>query len=508
MPLFDRIAKAFGYGNPNVGPMPLMVSAPQKVKPFQELGATGLNRTKGTGIVYEEWLAQLSTTQAMRTYRQMRDNDAVIGSMFFALEMILRRVEWRVEPKDESPKAADYEQFVTECMDDMSHTWSDFIAEIVNMFAFGFALFETPYKRRNGAQTTKPSSKFSDGKIGWRKMAPRAQETILYWDWDEEGGLQGAVQLAPPDYQTVSIPIEKLLLFRTTSIKNNPQGRSLLRNVFRAWFFKTRIEEVEGIGIERDLCGIPVLYATGDAITAMGGEENARKLVRNIRMDDQMGVVLPQAFDEKGNRAVELTLLKAAGSKQTKVSETIARHNADILSTMLAGFIQLGHTDHGSRSLHLSATQIFAEAIAAFMDSIAAIINRVAIPRLMALNSMDLELAPKLVPGEIGVRDLEEIGNTIAKLFTAGMTFNDKDTQATMRKLLKLPELPSDWVPGEALDDDLNPDGDAQPADENVPVDDAPPAQKPPKLYKPGKKPAQSAPASDQAVGDRLETAV
>lgn len=450
MALVDKIAKFNGWGigqNAASGDgltiIPGTVPGPfGKIQPLQEIGVSGLLRTKGTGYIYEEWLRDLSTFRAKQVYREMRDNDAVIGSMFFALEMILRKAEWRVEPAAgaEGQKNA---EFVESCMKDMSHTWEDLIAESVNMFAFGFSLFETVYKKRKGDKG-KSASKFDDGLIGWRKFAPRAQESILYWMWDEEGGLQGAVQLAAPDYHSVPIPIEKLILFRTTSLKNSPEGRSILRNCYRSYFFKRRIEEVEGIGIERDLCGIPVLYASLEAVTAMGGEANARKLVTNIRMDDQSGVVLPLVFDDNGNQLVKLELLKAAGRKQTNPSDSIKRYNSDILNTIMAGFIQMGQTPTGSRSLHLSATAIFSQAIAAFMDSIAAVINRIAIPRLMALNGMDLKTAPTLAAGEIGVRDLDALADYIQKLSSAGMTFFDKDTVDYARKAAGLPEAPED----------------------------------------------------------------
>ena len=63
------------------------------------------------------------------------------------------------------------------------------------------------------------------------------------------------MQLAPPSYKQVVIPMEKCLLFRTQTHKNNPEGRSILRNAYRSWYFKKRIEEIEGVGIERDLAG-------------------------------------------------------------------------------------------------------------------------------------------------------------------------------------------------------------------------------------------------------------
>ncbi len=442
MSLIDKIAKGGPGGIYAENVIPGSVGDLPKAKPYTEIGVTGVLRTRGVGYVYEEWLNNLSTYRQRYVYREMRDNDAVIGSMFFVLEMILRKAEWRVDPAP-GKKGEEYAQFIHECMEDMSHTWEDFIAENVSMFAFGFSLFETVYKKRNGPDGRK-SSRYNDGLIGWRKMAPRAQESILYWIWDEEGGLQGAVQLAAPDYHTVPIPIEKLLLFRTTSLKNNPEGRSILRNVYRSWFFKRRIEEVEGIGIERDLCGIPTLYASAEALTAMGGEAAAKQLVTNIRVDDQAGIILPLAYDDNKNPLVKLELLRTAGAKQTDAGATISRYNSDILNTMLAGFVQFGQTPTGSRSLHMSATQIFSLAIGAFMDSVAAIMNRIAIPRLMRLNKMDLSQAPKLAAGEIGVRDLEELSTFMQQLSMAGMTFFDKTTQNYVRKIARLPELPDD----------------------------------------------------------------
>jgi hypothetical protein len=454
MALVSKIAKASfsqsiptpqysSHGQPgDVFVIPGSVQDLPKPKPMNEIGVTGLLRTRGVGYLYEEWLLNLGSFRAKAVYREMRDNDAVIGSLFFALEMILRKAEWKVEPAA-GKKGEQYAQFIDECMKDMSHTWEDFIAECVTMFTFGFALFETVYKRRQGPDG-RQASRFDDGLIGWRKHAPRAQESILYWIFDDEGGLQGAVQLAAPDYHTVPIPIEKLLLIRTTSLKNSPEGRSILRNVFRSWFFKRRIEEVEGVGIERDLCGIPVLYASAEALIALGGESKAIQLVTNIRQDDQAGVILPLAYDEKGNKLIDLQLLKSAGPKQTDAGATIQRYNQDILNTVLAGFVQLGQTPTGSRSLHMSATQIFSLAITAFMDSVAAVVNRIAIPRLMQLNKMDLSLAPTLVPGDIGVRDLEELSTFCQQLSQAGLTFFDTPTQDYLRKVARLPEMPKD----------------------------------------------------------------
>lgn len=532
MALMERIAKLLREPGPpgnQVAPgMPGDV--PKKLLPFDEFGVSGLLRTRGVGYVYEEWLADLSTARAKQIYREMRDNDPVIGALFFALEMILRRAEWRVEaaPSKEGEKVA---EFVKSCMDDMSHTWEDFVAEATSMFAFGFSLFETVYKRRQGSKG-KHTSRHEDGLVGWRKFAPRAQESILYWVWDDEGGLQGAVQLAAPDYRTVTIPIEKLLLFRTTSLKNNPEGRSVLRNCYRPWFFKKRLEEIEGIGIERNLCGVPVLYMSAEALEQMTmngltGAEAAKKLVRDIRVDDQAGIVLPAAYDDKGNPLVKLELMRASGgTRNADASRTIGRYNSDILNTMLAGFVQFGQTPTGSRSLHVSATQIFSLAIGSYMDALAAVINRHAIPRLMAMNKMNQEDAPTLKAGDIGVRDLAELGGFVQQMAATGINFTDRPTVEYLRKAARLPDPPEEGEE-DALANPLaaamqGAGGENEPGMRQVGVESteedaeegaeeesvAAPARPAPSAPKPGARPAQAqAPEPGKEGGKRLQEA-
>ncbi|WP_155274431.1 hypothetical protein [Piscirickettsia salmonis] len=50
-------------------------------------------------------------------------------------------------------------------------------------------------------------------------------------------------------------------MFRTTSRKGNPEGRSILRNAYQPWYYKKNLESIESIGIERNLVGLLTLRA-------------------------------------------------------------------------------------------------------------------------------------------------------------------------------------------------------------------------------------------------------
>ena len=148
--------------------------------------------------------------------------------------------------------------------------------------------------------------------IGWKKLPIRSQDTLDRWLFNLVGDIVGLVQRPFSQPKAREIPNEKLLLFRTTSRKNSPQGVSMLRNAYRPWFFKKRIEEIEGIGIERDLAGLPVAHVPAEILSSDAGTEETalrtelKKIIRNIRRDEQEGVLFPLVYDENGKEIFKI----------------------------------------------------------------------------------------------------------------------------------------------------------------------------------------------------------
>jgi hypothetical protein len=205
------------------------------------LGSTGLRRQGG--IIYEEPLRDLTGRRWVDAVRDMTYNDATVGAILFAVEMLIRQVQWSVEPASDAAEDVEAADFVTECLHGMGDTWEDTLSAILSMLPWGWSLHEVVYTRRD------------DGRIGWGGWPIRAQDTLYEWQFDEAGRVVAMVQQAPPDFAIRVIPLDRALLFRTTAAKGNPEGFSMLRRAWRAWNAKRRIENLEGIGIERDLAG-------------------------------------------------------------------------------------------------------------------------------------------------------------------------------------------------------------------------------------------------------------
>lgn len=193
---------------------------------MRSLGATGLNRPGG--YVREDLLPQLAGVEASRIFKDMGDNDPVCGGILYAIMMMVRGVKWRVEPASSRPEDQEAAEFLETCMYDMRQTWTDTIAEILSMVQYGFSLHEIVYKRRGGQAAEKfMRSRYNDGRIGWRDLPIRSQDTLTRWHFDQTGDILAVDQLAPPDYRTVLLPLQKCILFRTTTHKNTPTGRAL-----------------------------------------------------------------------------------------------------------------------------------------------------------------------------------------------------------------------------------------------------------------------------------------
>lgn len=420
---------------------------------YTEFGATGLKQY--SGYVREEWLRDLIGRRGLLMYREMRDNDPIIGAIFFAIEMLLRGVSFHVEAGDQnSQEAAD---FIESCLGDMEVSWAGFLAEVMPFLLYGWDVHELVYKIRKGDNPDPMfNSKYSDGMIGWRKFAHRGQETLLHWIFNASGDATHLVQLLPTGGPLLQVPLDKCLHFRTTPYKANPEGRSVFRNAYTPYYFKKVIQEIEAIGVSRDLTGltvvsVPAKWTRPDA-TALDKQAYlmAQQLARDTARNQQEGLVIPIIRNEKDPALLEfdVKLLATGGRRQFATNDIISRYDSRIAMTVLADFITLGSGagqggSRGSYAQSKNKTDIFSVACIAFLDLIAAEFNRKAIPDLLALNGMK-NAQVQLAHGDIQRRDLQELGTYLMDAATAGVLTPDPALEAHVREEGGLPPQDQD----------------------------------------------------------------
>lgn len=431
---------------------------------FTEIGQSGLRAF--AGYIREEFLPNLQGRQGARSYREMADNSPTIGGILWAITASMRKVDWRVLPRDEAGAQENEEriEFVESIMNDMSATWEETVSENLSMLTYGYAPHEIIYKRRlgrtPGADPTNPGqelpgSQYDDGLIGWRRLPIRGQDTVLKWFFDLNGQPIGLTQ-QPYIGALVDIPIQKMLLFRPSAMKGNPEGRSIIRNAWTSYNYIKRLQEQEAITYER-FGGFPVARVPSQVVTnaAAGNAEaqavltNMKRLVTNIRIDEQMGAILPSDCFEGANGptpgAYKYDLefkTPAAGRSSMSPHETINRYSVNMMISVLADFLQMGHEVRGTQGLSTNKVDMFFLAIEGFLNANASVYNRYALPRLWGLNGWDEADMPKLVPDLAQRIDLDVLSNYVMRLAQVGMPmFPNEELQSYLMDAAGLPDV-------------------------------------------------------------------
>jgi hypothetical protein len=396
----------------------------------QILGIAGDNTQNGQ-IRADEFLPELRGKRAIRKYREMRDNDSTIGAVMYATEQVLRDVDIKVMPANDTPAAKREAEFVESIFEDMDHTLDDHISEALSSLTFGFAWFEVVYKRRKGPnnRSDKSRSKFTDGRIGVRKIASRAPWTISKFDVDQKtGDVLGVHQEGAGFNNTSFIPTRKSLYYRTTAINNDPSGRSILRNAYTSYEYLNNLQSIEAIAVERELAGIPVAripaeYLSTDATSAQAGfVGNLQQILRDVKFNEQGYIILPSdTYPDKdgsptSNRLVDVELMSSNGKRNIDIDPIVKRYQHDIARSVLSEFLMLGGGNTGSYALSKSKTDLFLRALESYIQAIVDVLNKQLVERLWELNGLNYDLMPTVVAGDVAPHDLREIAAFLRNL--------------------------------------------------------------------------------------------
>lgn len=387
----------------------------------------------------------LSGVKGLKEFRKMRTDDKISAFLTLVKRVLMKPKWYTVASEKDNTSATDNADFLKECMNDLDHGFSGLVEEAATMITYGFCFFEIIYKVRNGVLETDPTkkSKYSDGKIGWRDFGIRDAISLLEggWIFDEMKNVIGVIQSL--DDKTVPLMLDRSLLISLDSEYRNPQGQSMLYGAYENWDFKRKIRSLMAIGIERDLAGLPVIYAPAsyfeDNDKSRAKLEAMKAAVSSIRRNSAEGLVFPSNRDEKGNLKTEIKLLSSGGSRQFNIKDTIEYLDIGILTSLLADFMAVGHGNSGSFSLHSDKTDMFLISLEAILNKVRDSLNNIEIPRLFNYNGIT-EYIPTVQYEPIKKEDITTLIDNISKLSSAGMDiFPDQQTSDKLKEKLDLP---------------------------------------------------------------------
>ncbi len=398
---------------------------PRTTREFQA-GATSVLGTTGlrviAGRVQEEYLVILKNWQrAAKIYLEMLD-DVTIGTMLDALKLPLLKAKFEVLPANpEIPGDILAAQWLDRTMHSMDkQTWKSHVTDALESIEWGFAIGEIILEKRE------------DGKLWLKNIDPRGQETLERWEFDDDIAVV-FVQRHPVNQQESFVPLEKTVHFTFRGRKGNPQGKPLLRSVYRPWRFAKDLENLEGIGIERDVGGMPVFTLPVEGSVTDSDIIKLKAAGEALRMDEAMYLNLPPGVEVNAY---------GGGSKMYDVAAVIDRKKKEILGRVFAQFLMLGMGAVGTQALVKGSQDFFTLSLEAIQEVLLETWNLQLVPYLFSFNSFPgMTGLPKIEWLPPGREDVSALLTAISTGVGARVISPTDEDEINVRERLDLPEL-------------------------------------------------------------------
>lgn len=387
-------------------------------KPGGASTSRGLRRTLGVpgydegvvGLPDLEFMSELEPPSGLDKFRRMERNDPIIGGLMLRLKGIFSRVTWNVTGEN-----AD---FIQAQMNALPKGFGNLMELLASSLTYGFALGEEIFA-------------LESGRVLLKDIEPRFQTSITSMPPGE------AIQQVGGAY--IKIPLTKCLHHVFMDENRSPYGVSILRHVYKSYYYKINCEAAEATGIDRDLSGLPILsapegfdFAATDSSSPSYDANVAATLdwaidlVGNVRKDSQQGVVKPFGWT--------FDLVRGTGTASINPTETIQRYNSEIASGLLEGFAVTGSTQNKGNVEILVGD--FIAACGGFVNSMEESLQKQVVDRICLFNGLT---PPKIALKPPRLTDLAKLASFVARLVAQEVV---KPSPALERELLSIAELP------------------------------------------------------------------
>ncbi|AVD98041.1 portal protein [Mycobacterium phage Jebeks] len=417
--------------------------APKTAAPRTERGY--VNPLAGYGSFVAQGLDQFEQVDELRwpnsvyTYTRMCREEARIASVLRAIGLPIRRTDWRIRPNGAQPEVVEH---VAACLglpvegEDADQptprtrgrfSWDQHLRLALKSLQFGHAVFEQTYF-------------YEGGRFWLKRLAPRPQSSIAYWNVDRDGGLisvqqwpagtfggPGMVVMAP-NSMGPAIPVDRLVVYTHDMDPGVWTGNSLLRPAYKNWKLKDELIRIEAAAIRRHGIGVPYLK---------GNESDSED-------DERMDELLAIASNYSGGESAGLAL--TAGEEAGILSpngtpldprRAIEYHDHQMALVALAHFLNLDGKG-GSYALASVQADTFVQSVQTVADEIRDVAQAHVVEDIVDVNWGEDEPAPLLVFDEIGSRQ-DATAAALQMLVNAGLLTPDPRLEAFLRDAAGLP---------------------------------------------------------------------
>src|SRR6476469_9866768 len=209
----------------------------------------------------------LNVTNRIKIFEEMSHSDATVRAGLKLVKLPILSAEWYTKDPSGDSDLGDTAEFINrQLFKNPGFSWTAFLTQALTMCDNGNAIFEKVFE-------TLP-----DGKIGWKRLAPRLSKTIYRWTL-QDGKSPGIYQILPTG-KTAEIPRWKLLYFINEQEGSNYEGISLLRAPHKNWFYKNLYYYKDTATTEKHGMGIPIIKWNKPGVSPQD-KAKAREIAQN-----------------------------------------------------------------------------------------------------------------------------------------------------------------------------------------------------------------------------------
>ena len=411
-----------------------------RVSPFAEAGVSG-TAVFGGYVQIKERSPDLWGQRRYIKASEMLTNTSIIAAGVRFYLNLLAKPKWVCEPPNDKAETKAVAEFFEEVITGMDTGWARIVRR-GGMFSYhGFGIQEWQAMKR------------TDGKIGLKNIEVRPQHTIERWSLDPSGGVEGVWQRSPQTGTQFWIPRNKMVYLVDDMMTDSPEGLGWFRALVEPSNRMKKYLDIEALGFERDLSGIPVgrapigemnrlvgtakpgggVWTAGDVQAMVKG---LREFVTIEARAKNTGILLDSSayVDKKQDGPSTSSVLKWGVDLLTGKADSIQYMGAAIerLTFEMARIMGIenmltGSNGVGSNALSQDKSQNLYLMVNSCLGDMAEGYTRDVIDPIAAMNGIPDEDKPKLKCEDVAFKDVQQIAATLRDMATAGAVLDPED---------------------------------------------------------------------------------
>jgi hypothetical protein len=383
-----------------------------------------------------EYNPKFMVPQLYDTVQKMRFGDSSIVAALAVMKLPLLRTEVKVIPgKDDTNDAQDI-LIAKTCEEKLMiagavhETWQKQLRNWLLMLDYGFSCAEKVWTQD------------SDGFLRFSRIAPRLPPSVTEMRVNSDGTLRHVVQNATKNgrQQELKIPVPLYgAVMSWNKEGENHWGQSVLRPIYKHWYYKEELYRIDAVRLDRWGTGIPEAEIAENYNLKVQDMTDLQNMLKRLRGGEQAYLIHPEQ--------VHLRILtpEPGGSTDLGLMNSVYHHDLMIYRSILAHFIATANAEYGNYGSTRTYAEVFFFAEQALANYIEEEYGEFILKPFCDANfNMEGRRYPRLQFADVQKFDMGLLSETLSRLGLAGLITPDDDMEQFLRKTFGWPKLPKD----------------------------------------------------------------